>query len=510
MIVGTLAGVFVTADGGKTWREVGSQSLGFHGAESVAIDPSDPRILYVGTWRLGYRSLDFGKTWTRVDQGMIFDSDVMSLSVDKKDPSVLYASACTGIYRSVNRATTWKRLKIFPKSYLVRARMVYVDPVDSQRIYGGTTEGLFVSHNAGLSWKRLTSRFLTINSIQVDPENNNRILIATDDQGVLRSEDGGANWQASNTGFIHRQISRIIPEARGSFFAGVLSDGRGGGFYRYDANPKQWAPLTSEIVAEVPEVLSFLPLPEDGGTLAGTGKGLYWQQGPTSPWLKLAGPIASRVVNDLALDLQYRSVYAATDTGIFRATLPELIFRNPSFSSFATAVRTVLIPPGIPSSVYAGTNYGVLLSRDNGVTWENISSGLPDRPVVESVAVSPASRDHLFAGTAVGLYESRDGGSSWRKARDGRLGVDVPSVIFPGATGKRILAADNTFGGVFLSEDSGETWDKLEALDFGSPVRSLAQDPAFPQIFYLGTNSDGVYRVQLQANQRLPGRKDTK
>jgi photosystem II stability/assembly factor-like uncharacterized protein len=433
----------------------------------------------------------------------------------------VYASACTGIYRSVNRATTWKRLKIFPKSFLVRARMVYVDPVDSRRIYGGTTEGLFVSDNSGLSWKRLTSRFLTINSIQVDPENNKRILIATDDQGILRSEDGGANWQASNTGFIHRQISRIIPEGPGSFFAGILSDGRGGGFYRYEAYPKnhpvatargsvQWTPLTSEMVAKVPEVLSFLPLPGDGGTLAGTGKGLYWQQSPTSPWLKLAGPIESRVVNDLALDPQSRWVYAATDTGIFRAGLPELIFKNPSFSSFATAVRTILIPAGIPSEVYAGTNYGLLRSRDDGATWENLSSGLPDRPVVESVAVSPASRNHLFVGTAGGLFESRDGGSSWRKARDGRLGVDVPSLIVPGATGKRILAADNTFGGVFLSEDSGETWDKLEALHFGSPVRYLAQDPGLPQTFYLGTNSDGVYRVQLQANQRLQGQKDTK
>ncbi len=66
MIVGTLSGAYVSADGGYVWRKAGSEDL--HKAESVAIDPNDYRNLYVGTWRLGYKSTDFGKTWTRIEK----------------------------------------------------------------------------------------------------------------------------------------------------------------------------------------------------------------------------------------------------------------------------------------------------------------------------------------------------------------------------------------------------------------------------------------------------------
>jgi len=62
MIAGTGAGVFVSSDGGKTWQQRGAQIKAFRQTESVAINPKDPSLLYVGTWHLGYRSKDFGET----------------------------------------------------------------------------------------------------------------------------------------------------------------------------------------------------------------------------------------------------------------------------------------------------------------------------------------------------------------------------------------------------------------------------------------------------------------
>ena len=74
-------------------------------AHSVAIDPNDSKILYVGTWRLAYKSVDFGKTWVRlIDRGMVLDSDVMSFSINSKNPEEIYSSACSGVYRSTNGA----------------------------------------------------------------------------------------------------------------------------------------------------------------------------------------------------------------------------------------------------------------------------------------------------------------------------------------------------------------------------------------------------------------------
>jgi len=118
----------------------------------------------------------------------------------------------------------------------------------------------------------------------------------------------------------------------------------------------------------------------------------------------------------------------------------------------------------------------------------------------------------LFAGTSSGLYESQDGGNVWGRVLDGRLNVNISSVIFLDSTGTRILAADNTFGGVLLSEDAGDRWEKIEDPEFSSPARTLMQDSSHPSIIYVGTGTEGVYRLSVKALQskRQVGSNDTK
>jgi photosystem II stability/assembly factor-like uncharacterized protein len=501
MVVGTLDGVYVSDDAGKKWRRVGRDVPGLRNVKSIAIHPRDPRILFGGTFRLPYRSTDFGKTWTRIEQGMYFDSDVFSITVDAQNPEVLFAGACSGIYRSINRGESWTRLRVVPKRFTVRTHVVYIDPFNSHWIYAGTTEGLFLTRDRGQTWKSLTSRALTVNAIQVDPKNNRKIMIATDDQGVLRSDDGGETWKESNLGFVHRQISRIMPdpETSGQFLTGVVSDGSKGGLFVFNKHG-QWLPLTSQIATGGLEILSFLSLPGERGRLAGTARGLHWEKPGSKLWAKVPGDIARAVVNDLVLDPSNEWIYAATNEGVFRADIETVEFQRPPALRFKPNVLTLAVVPGTPPAIYAGTNFGVMRSSDQGIKWEIVSNGLPYRSGVECLAVSPANRQHIFAGTVAGLFETLDEGVSWRKVRDGRLGVEVPAVIFLDSAGKRIMAADRTFGGVFLSEDGGVRWEKVAAAEFASPVRSLARDPARPQDFYLGTQSEGVYRLRLQSS----------
>ena len=498
MVVGTLDGVYVTDNTGKTWRRVGRDVPGLRNVKSVAIHPSDPKFLFGGTYRLPYRSTDFGKTWTRMERGMYFDSDVFSITMDVNKPEVLFAGACSGIYRSINRGETWTRLRVVTGRFTVRTHVVYIDPTNSQWVYAGTTEGLFLSRDLGQTWRRLTSKVLTVNAIQVDPRNNRKIAIATDDQGVLRSEDMGETWKESNLGFVHRQISRIMPdpETEGQFLTGILSDGSNGGFFALNKNG-QWFPLTSQIATGGLEVMSFLTLPGDRGRLAGTARGLHWEKPGSKLWTKVEGDIARAAINDLVLDPEKKWIYAATNDGVYRADIQTVEFKRPPALRFKPNVLTLTVAPGTPHRIYAGTSFGVMRSPDQGISWDIVSNGLPYRSNVECVAVSPADRQHILAGTVAGLFETHDEGLTWRKVRDGRLSVEVPSVIFLDSTGKRIMAADRTFGGVFLSEDGGVRWEKVVAAEFGSPVRSLTRDPAQPQDFYLGTQSEGVYRLRL-------------
>jgi photosystem II stability/assembly factor-like uncharacterized protein len=498
MIAGTGAGVFVSADGGKTWRQRGERLGAFRQTESVAIGTGDPNLLFVGTWHLSYRSLDFGKTWEQNSRGMIDDSDVFSMCVDARDPRIVYASACTGLYRSVDRGASWTRLRVFPKSYLVRAQVVAIDPQHSERVYGGTTEGLFASRDSGKTWNRVTSSDLTVNAIQVDPADSNTILIGTQLYGVLRSSDGGQTWSESNAGFVNRSIARILPDPAtpGRLLIGELFEGRVGGFYMYDNPGNDWVKLKPQDIPGV-GMLSLFELPGQRGRIAGTARGAFLRHDPSSGWVGLPGPISGLTVYDLAADGAGEWVFAGTNDGVYRARMDDLRFEKPPRYNFIPRVFSLLASNNNSGPIFAGTHFGVLRSTDSGATWQFSSRGIPDHTIVQSLVSAPGKENHLLACTSAGLYESRDAGNTWERFRDGRLGVSVSSVIFLDPSGRRILAADNTFGGVLLSEDAGSHWEKIEDPEFSSPIRTLAQDPLQPSIIFLGTGTEGVYRLSL-------------
>jgi photosystem II stability/assembly factor-like uncharacterized protein len=491
MIVGTLDGAYASTDGGRSWKKVGGNEL--QKAESVAIDPIDPRILYVGTWRLGYKSADFGRTWVRIDAGMPLDSDVFSITVDPHNSGIVYSSACSGVYRSTNQAGQWTRLKLLPDRLTVRAQVVYIDPTNSRRIYSGTTEGLFVSNNDGQNWTRVTSAGVTVNAIQVNPENFESILIGTEYDGVLSSTDGGRTWKESNEGFIHRQISWIKSDPDSSSMVAGLTSGAGG-LFSLDMKTGRWAP--AQILPGM-RILSFLVLPQNRGRLAGTTQGLYWQARGSDAWTKLKGLIAKRTILSLECDPNYLVVYAGTDRGVYRTSVAALDFRIPPATRLSPEIRSLVVSPGGNGAVYAGSSLGLLRSWDRGTTWGIVSSyGIPDRAVIQSIAISALEKEHLFAGTSAGLYESTDGGVGWRRAGDGTIGMTVPSVMFLDGSDKRVVALDGNSGTVYYSRNGGGSWDTVTP-KHPSPATCLSRDPQATSRVYVGTKFHGVYQLEV-------------
>ncbi|MFH1574906.1 MAG: YCF48-related protein [Acidobacteriota bacterium] len=497
MIVGSLTGVFLTSDGGATWHELRLQAQPFKDVESVAVD-AQGKTLLVGTWRLGYRSEDSGRTWVRNGQGMALDSHVFSISVDGSDTRHVYASACTGVYRSTNAGRSWVRLRVRPDQFVIRTHVVYIDPANPRRVYAGTTEGLYVTQDDGRAWKRLTGKNLTVNAIQKDPLNPRRILIGTDEEGVLSSDDDGRNWRTANRGFAGRRISRILPLAEddGNRLSGLLSDGNNGGFYQFDEDRNEWTQVSSKI--RPGEVLSLLALPGNRGRLIGTPQGIYWEKANAREWTRLPGAIGRLSIQDMVLDKERGWVFAGTDSGIYRARSEDLVFQRPVGYRLLPRVSTLVLSPGERGALYAATHMGLLRSRDHGGTWEIISSGLPVDTGVDCLTVNPADPRHLYAGTPVGLFESKDDGLTWHRVRGEGLAGHVPSVVFLDDEGRRVIAADATQARLLLSEDGGFSWAGIEVPEFTSPIRCVAKDPTRPGSVFIGTHSEGIYRLQLR------------
>ncbi len=77
LVAGAIDGVFRSEDGGVHWKQISPQGSGeIHKVESIAIDPTDPRTIYAGTWHLPWKTTDGGTTWRNIKEGLIDDSDV--------------------------------------------------------------------------------------------------------------------------------------------------------------------------------------------------------------------------------------------------------------------------------------------------------------------------------------------------------------------------------------------------------------------------------------------------
>jgi photosystem II stability/assembly factor-like uncharacterized protein len=233
-------GVWKSDDAGRTWTpifdEESTQSVG-----AIAVAPSDPNILYVGSGEglhrpdlsVGngmYKSTDAGKSWTNV--GLHDAQQITAIAVDPRDPDRVYAAALghpfgasteRGIFRSVDGGRSWKR--VLYKDENTGANDLEIDPSNPDVLYAGLWEarlgpfednnefhgtggGLFKSTDGGDTWRQLKSG-LPADLAQIDvaiaPSNPRRLygIVETTQpteygtgagMGMFRSDDAGESW----------------------------------------------------------------------------------------------------------------------------------------------------------------------------------------------------------------------------------------------------------------------------------------------------------------------------
>ncbi len=106
------SGLFKSTDGGNRWSRLGNQ-LELSRASALAINPSSPQIIYAGEYRNINKSTDGGASWTRLDLGWDGgDSlgNVLAIAIDPAFPQTIYAAASSHIFKSVDGGTTWKKI----------------------------------------------------------------------------------------------------------------------------------------------------------------------------------------------------------------------------------------------------------------------------------------------------------------------------------------------------------------------------------------------------------------
>src|SRR5882757_9280074 len=234
-------GVWKTTDFGNTWFPIfDEQTSGSVGALAVA--PSDPNILYVGSGEglqrpdlaVGdgfYKSIDAGKTWTHL--GLRDAQQITAIVVDPHNPDRVFVAVQghpygpnkeRGIFRSLDGGKSFE--KVLYKDENTGGADLAMDPGNPQVLFAALWAarvapweirsgesfvipggGLYKSTDGGATWRQITKGLpgaddlLGRIGIAIAPSNPKRLYLTAEakkEPGIYRSDDGGESWQHVN------------------------------------------------------------------------------------------------------------------------------------------------------------------------------------------------------------------------------------------------------------------------------------------------------------------------
>jgi photosystem II stability/assembly factor-like uncharacterized protein len=187
--------------------------------------------------------------------------------------------------------------------------------------------------------------------------------------------------------------------------------------------------------------------------------------------------------------------------------------RVPYGRGFDVRTTCISISSQNPSVILIGTaSMGVLISRDSGQTWQQVS-GVPTTSPINVIVQDPQRSSYIYVGTKQAFYLSHDGGDHWsRRGGDLPFGDFTSILVNPRNTNE--IFAGNAYqngeigGGVYRSSDAGTTWVRIDGREHRLPsirVWALALDPHDQNTLFVGSHSAGVYVVPRGAEASMNG-----
>ena len=527
-------GVYRTTDGGKTWEKVLFVDKNT-GCSDIAMDPNNPRILFAGMWQVDiktwgrwsggpgsgvFMSKDGGTTWKRLTGHGLPDSPLgkIAVAVAQNNSNRVYALIETGqrgsLWRSDDGGMNWRCVsynRLLNERPHYYTRMV-VAPDDYNEVYF-PSNSMSITYDGGET-STLVRWGVDNHDMWIDPKNANRIMIA-DDMGVMISTNRGRGWNRivlPVAQMYHVSVDDQVPY----YVYGNRQDGQS---YRGPSNSRMrgWGGgIPSGLWRNVAgcECGFTYADPEDNNIIWGgcynagldrfdlrTGHNRSVRVWPKSPMGSPAGLLKYRFNwtfplaisphdhNKVYVGSQY--VHQTTDGGqSWKVISPDL-----------------------------STNTKNLLGDSGGLTMDNL--GVEYGCIVFAIAESPLEEGLIWAGTNDGQVQvTRDGGANWTNVTHniqklpplGTVSNIEPSRYDAGTCYITVdlHQVNNRDPFVYKTTNYGKSW-KLISSDIPKGVLSYAhcvrEDPVRKGLLYLGTENaiyvsfnDGGNWIPLQTN----------
>jgi photosystem II stability/assembly factor-like uncharacterized protein len=454
-------GVWESTDAGRTWLPIfDKEPVASIGA--IAVAPSDPNVLYVGSGEADmrsdiaygdgvYKSVDGGRTWMHA--GLDDSRQIGSIAIDPHDANVVYVAALghqygpnaqRGVFKSTDGGLHWSKVLYLNEN--TGAISLAMDPQDSQTLLAamwqtrrppwnvyppsnGRSSGLYITHDGGASWAHVTSGLpkhvgrIGLSFSQADAKT---VYAVVDSDlhhgGIYRSDDGGNAW--------HRVNAEVRLWQRGWYFGGITADTQEPGtvyvmdtsIYRSTDGGATFTAIKGDPTGDDFHILWIDP-DDDRRMILGSDQGVAVSVDRAQTW--------SSWLNQSTAQLYHVSVDDRFPYWVYGAQQDSGAVAFPSSGRYSSI--TILdfhpIDSGgengylVPDPLHPGMVYG---SGDT-VTQENIATGWEHvidptiaypgriwrRTWTVPLVISPVDHHTLYYGRQ-SIFRSKDGGATWQ------------------------------------------------------------------------------------------------
>jgi photosystem II stability/assembly factor-like uncharacterized protein len=519
------------------------------GCSDLAIDPGDPNTLFAGMWQFEIKtwhlqsggpgsglwvSRDGGVTWKRLaGHGLPAASHAVgkiAVAVAPADPDVVYAlieDADPTLYRSADRGTTWQ---LMSRNHDMAERAPYyvrfaVSPDDENRLYFVSVR-FSVSLDGGRTLARSGFGAGGDNhDIWIDPENPDRYLIA---------HDGGASITL-NRGRSYARI--VLPIAQMYHVATdtripyhVYGNRQDGTSYRMPSRSLsggltegQWGHVGGcEAGFAIPDTVDNATVWSgcyDGGlevydvrtdharNVRVWPEAAYgWRPADVKYRWNWNFPIAVSPHDHHRVYVGSQFVHRTTDGGAsWQVISPDLTRNDTTHQQSSGGVTTdnlmtfdgatlfaIAESPVKDGVIWTGSNDGLVqVTQDGGATWTNVTANIPTLPPWGKVTnIEPS---HFDAGTAylamdlhelddfkAYIYKTTDYGRTWKRISDTfpRSVLSFVHMVAEDPARRGMLFA-GTENGLYVTLDDGAHWLALQTNLPHAPVSWVTVQPRF-------------------------------
>ena len=555
-------GLYKSNDGGNNWKKIGLENS--ERIANIIVNPENSNEIYVAVlgalWsdsneRGVYKSNDGGETW----ENILFlnnSTGCADLAMDPSNPKILYASMWefrrtawsfnsggdnSALYKSTDGGENWSKIHNgFPEGKLGRLA-IGVSKSNPNTLYTviesekNEDKGLYKSTDGGENWEQknndfgITVRPFYFSRIVVDPKDEN-VVVKAGLYGSI-SKDGGETFE--NLGNMHADIHDMVFDINNS---DIMYVGTDGGVYR------SWNKgVTMEIVENLP-LSQFYHISVDNeepyniyGGLQDNGSwyGPSFAAGGISAkhWNAVGQGDGFRVLRHPAKNIIYSEMQGAenvwrydVDNNLVKTIQPLPVDGYEEYRfNWNTPIET---SKNNSDRLYIGSQY-VHRSNDTGNTWEIISpdlttndptkqnqedsgglsmdnSGAENHTTIFTITESPLNENIIWAGTDDGnIQVTKNGGKSWKNVIGNVSGVpkntwvyhieasvhdeNTAYVVFDGHTSGDMKAY------AYKTNDLGKTWTNIipndDVIGF---TRNIQEDYENPNLLFLGTEL-GLY-----------------